>query len=356
MKILIDIGHPAHVHYFRNFINIMESRSHVFLITARDKEVVFDLLNYYNIKYINRGKGNNGLFGKLIYIIKADYIILRAAKEFKPDLFLSFGSAYAAHVSFLMGKPHVAFDDTDHAPLEHMLYVPFTKTIITPNAYLKNYGKKHIRINSYMELCSLKSDYFIPDQTVLSKLNHTPSKKYAVLRLVSWDATHDIGLKGLSKDGLKKLISLLESRYNIVISSESLLPDELKKYSFKIHPVNIHSVLYYAELFIGESLTMSIEAAILGTPSYAITTAKAGVTNEQVANGLLKKFDNEQDLILLLEEELRADDLKKEFEERSKKIIKSKIDITKFMVWFIENYPQSFKIMKSDPNYQMNFT
>jgi len=25
MKILIDIGHPAHVHYFRNFIKMMES-------------------------------------------------------------------------------------------------------------------------------------------------------------------------------------------------------------------------------------------------------------------------------------------------------------------------------------------
>ena len=35
MRVLIDILHPAHVHFFRNFHNEMEARGHELYITAR---------------------------------------------------------------------------------------------------------------------------------------------------------------------------------------------------------------------------------------------------------------------------------------------------------------------------------
>ena len=45
MKILIDIGHPAHVHYFKNLIKIMSNSSKAeFLVTSRDKEMAHYLL------------------------------------------------------------------------------------------------------------------------------------------------------------------------------------------------------------------------------------------------------------------------------------------------------------------------
>jgi hypothetical protein len=37
LKILIDIGHPAHVHFFRNAIRVLEGRGHDVKVTARDK-------------------------------------------------------------------------------------------------------------------------------------------------------------------------------------------------------------------------------------------------------------------------------------------------------------------------------
>ena len=118
MKILVDIGHPAHVHYFRNFIKIMETTGHRFLIIARDKEVTFSLLKAYDIPYISRGKGGKGFWGKLLYLVKGDYIMYKEAKKFKPDLFLSFASVYAAQVSKILKKPHIAFNDTEHALLQ----------------------------------------------------------------------------------------------------------------------------------------------------------------------------------------------------------------------------------------------
>ena len=38
MRVLIDILHPAHVHFFRNFHAEMEGRGHQVCITARDKD------------------------------------------------------------------------------------------------------------------------------------------------------------------------------------------------------------------------------------------------------------------------------------------------------------------------------
>ena len=52
MKILIDIGHPAHVHYFKNFAKHFIKRGSKVLFIAREKDVVIDLLNRYKFNYI----------------------------------------------------------------------------------------------------------------------------------------------------------------------------------------------------------------------------------------------------------------------------------------------------------------
>jgi len=43
---------------------------------------------------------------------------------------------------------------------------------------------------------------------------------------------------------------------------------------------------------------------------------------------------------------LQQPNLKKEWKEKSEKMLAEKIDVTAFLVWFVENYPESVKIMK----------
>ena len=112
MRILIDIGHPALVHYFKNFIKIMSLKNHFFKIIARDKEVTHKLLNSYNIDFIDRGVGGKYSFYKFFYMIKANLLIYKQAIKFNPDLFLSFASPYAGQVSKIKRKPHISFTDT----------------------------------------------------------------------------------------------------------------------------------------------------------------------------------------------------------------------------------------------------
>jgi len=69
MKILIDIGHPAHVHYFKNFIRIMQTNGSRFMITSRNKEIAHYLLKKHNIPFLDRGKGRRSVIGKAIYYL-----------------------------------------------------------------------------------------------------------------------------------------------------------------------------------------------------------------------------------------------------------------------------------------------
>ncbi len=356
MKIFIDIGHPAHVHYFKNFIWIMQQKGHSIYISARDKEVTFDLLDYYKLPYFNRGKGRKGLAGKLLYILEGDRALLKEARKVKPDLFLSFGSPYASHVAWLMRKPHIAFDDTDHSFFEHFISMPFTQTILTPAVFQKDFGKKQIRFDGFMELCALHPNRFKPQpENVSAVLNNTHNNKYVVLRFVSWQASHDIGLHGLSLEDKYLLVEKLSKYATVIISSEEKLPDDLNKYAYKIHPALMHDVLSDASLIVSESLTMAAEAAFLGTPSVCISTALAGTLDEEVRLGLIELFRTSDGIIERVVEIMKDAEFKQRFKAKSREIIKDKIDVTAFMVWFIENYPASFQDMGKNPGHQLSF-
>jgi len=354
MKILIDIGHPAHVHYFRNFIFIMQQKGHEFLVTARDKEVTFQLLNAYNIPYTSRGKGGKGLIGKLLYILKGDYLIYKAAKKFNPGLFLSFGSPYASQVSKLFRKPHIAFDDTEHAIFEHLMYAPFTNTILTPNSFFKYFGSKQIKFNGFMELCALHPNYFKPNEKILSEIGISKTEKIILLRFVSWEASHDAGRSGLIIEFKIKLVNSLLKYGKVFISAEGKLPDELEKYRLKFSPEKIHDLLYFISLYIGESATMASEAAVLGTPAIYLDDVGRGYTDEEEKKySLVFNYTaSESDQLNAIEkavELLNTPNLKEQWQQKRQKMLADKIDVTAFMVWFVENYPESVRVMKENP-------
>ncbi|MCX6250400.1 MAG: DUF354 domain-containing protein [Bacteroidetes bacterium] len=355
MRIFIDIGHPAHVHYFKNLIRIMEKNGHTFFIMSRDKEVAFKLLDSTGHDYKSRGTGGNGYLSKFFYLMKAEKIIYKHAKVFKPDVFLSFSSPYAAHVSKLLGKPHITIDDTEHARLDHILYPPFTDTILNPASYFANMGKKQIRFNGFMELCYLHPKYFQPDPEILTELGINSGEKYIFLRFISWTATHDIGQGGMNVAFQMDLVEKMHNKYKIFISSEGDLPELLLPYKVTVSPEKIHHVLAFSSLFIGEGATMASECAMLGIPAIYVNSLTAGTLEEQEKYGLIFGFRNTLGVIEKANELLSRPNLASEFQEKRMKMLKDKIDVTAFLIWFLENYPQSIRIMKENPAFQERF-
>lgn len=317
----------------------MQERGNEFLITARNRKHVFDLLKAYNFDYIDRGTGSSNILGKIFYLPKADALIYKIARKFKPDLFLSFGSMYAAHASKLIRKPHIAFEDTDHKKIEYILYAPFTDVICTPSCFKKDFGKKHVRFNGYMELSYLHPNYFKPNPKVLDELNISKDDKFFILRFVSWEASHDFGHKGLTTESKKELIKLLSKYGKVFISSEKDLPREFEKYKINISPEKIHHVLYYATEYIGEGGTMASECAVLGTPTIYMNDLHLGyIDEEQIKYDLIFQSNKEEQIIKKIIELQNNKNLKKEWESKRNKLLNDKIDVTKWMINFIDNY------------------
>jgi hypothetical protein len=360
MKIFIDIGHPAHVHYFRNFIKIMEGKGYEFIISARDKEVGHQLLKSYGIEYYNRGAGGVGLLSKLFYFIEGDYKIYKLIKQHNPQVLMSFASPYLAQVSKFTGLPHIVFDDTENNVWNHRFYSPFSKTILTPSVFQKDFGAKQIRFNSYMELCYLHPDYFTPDISVLEELGVHANERYVIMRFVAWNATHDLGHNGISYQNKLRAIKEFKKYAKIFISSESKLPADLEPLKTNIAPHRMHDALAFSSLLFGESATMASESAVLGTPAIYIDDVGRGYTDEEEQKyGLVFNYtESEDDQLKAIDkgiEILKNLNIKQQLQVNRARMLADKIDLTAFIVWFIENYPESFEIIRENPEYQNKF-
>ncbi len=355
MKIIVDIGHPAHVHYFKNCARILEGKGHTFLFVVRERDSTIELIKSTGFDYVSRGKGGQGILQKTLMIPRIDKIFFSIAKKFKPDLFLSFSSAYAAHVSTIMRKPHIALDDTEHAKFEHWMSRPFSDVLLSPSCYSGKLWKNQLLFDSFIELCYLHPNYFQPDKSVLQRIGLKTDEKYCILRFVSWDSNHDVGQRGLTYKDKIELVDSLKDVCRVFISSEGKSGDSFNKYRLDIHPSDLHHAIAYSNLYIGEGGTTASEAVVLGVPAIYTSSLKAGIFDEEENRGMLfqlRKIDEIKTCAIKL---LKGDNIKDEFLKKREKLLNDKIDPTAFLVWFIENYPDSKRIMKDNPDYQYNF-
>ncbi|MCK5171104.1 MAG: DUF354 domain-containing protein [Bacteroidales bacterium] len=356
MKILVDLIHPANIHYFKHFIRKMSDNNHSLVITARNKDVLQKLLKAYKIDYIDTGKGSigKGPLGKMLYLFFAEFCFLYLLLKFKPDITLSFGSAPLSHISWLFKIPHISFDDTEHAKLNKKLYVPFTSLVISPNCFYDNLGKNHIKFDGYMELFYLHKNCFQANKSILKELGINRNEPYVFIRFVNWKAFHDIDQKGISNENKIKLVKLIRKYAKVFISSEGEIPEELHKYRISVSPEKIHNVLAFSKLYIGEGGTMASECAMLGVPSIYINSLPLmGYLKDAKEAGLLYHLANYKEI------EKQALNILNNKNNDYKKIrnmfLKNKIDSTAFLIWLIENYPESKKILKENSDFQYKF-
>jgi predicted glycosyltransferase len=208
-----------------------------------------------------------------------------------------------------------------------------------------------VRFNGFFELAYLHPEYFTPDPSVLDEIGLAPGDRYIIVRFVSWEASHDVGQHGIrDKVGLVKM---LEQYGRVLITSEGALPPELKPYQIRVSPEKLHDLLYYATLYVGEGGTTAAEAAVLGTPSVYISSlvGKMGNFIDLEENyGALYSFTDESAALSKMVKLLENTVIKDNWRSKREQLLEDKIDVTSFMIWFIENYPRSFTEMKAPNN------
>ncbi|MDY6868175.1 MAG: DUF354 domain-containing protein [Chloroflexota bacterium] len=338
MKILIDLTHPAHVHFFKYAARIWTEHGHDVKFVARDKEVTLQLMDAYGFSYRKLSSIRSGLVGLSVEMIEHQSRLYAVIKEFKPDVILNIGGTFIVHVAKLLGIKTCVFTDTDDAKLSNMITFPFATWICTPDCYPDDLGKKQVRYQGYQELAYLHPNYFKPDPEVLKLIGLEADERFFILRFVSWGATHDVGQRGLSEDSRRTLINRISKFGKVLITSEADLPEELSRYQINIPPEFMHDLLYYASLYIGEGATMASEAAILGTPSIFSCTRRLSYLEELEHKYHLtyRIEDNEQAVEKAIEIASGTEE-KSDYVQNHKQMLEEKIDVTNWVVEFVEN-------------------
>lgn len=358
-NVLIDVGHPAHVHMFKQVARRLMDDGHNVLFTCRTKEFAVDLLEAYGFRYRLLGKKSNSVLGKVRDTLLFEWKEWLIARRFHADVLVSHGSIVSAHVAYLMRKPHISFEDTFNME-QVRLYAPFTDVIITADYPHPLTGRANVLpCACYNELLYLHPNHFHPDSRVLRDLGLRDGEPFTIVRFVGWNATHDMGRNGFSEENKVRAVKAFEQYGRVFISSENPLPKELELYHFPLLPARMHEAEAFASLVFGESATMASEAAVLGVPGiYLDNTGRLYTAEQEAKYHLCFCFtESETDQRRAIEKgvEILSGKSGIDFKAQQQLLLADKIDVTAFFTWFIENYPQSLEIVKNNPEYQYRF-
>ena len=174
---------------------------------------------------------------------------------------------------------------------------------------------------------------------------------YFLIRFSALNAHHDKGIKGISNEIAERLVKILEPFGTIYITSERPLEPQFEKYRIKINPLDMHHVMAFASLYIGDSQTMAAEAGVLGVPFVRFNdfVGRIGYLREledkyELGYGIKASAEGSVDALCERVETLvsmPSAERKATFAARRQQMLSDKIDCAKFLTWFIENYPES---------------
>ena len=351
MRILLYLGHPAHFHLFKNVVCELKLRGHEVETLIKTKDVLEELLQASEWTYKNISKRERGASRLQIFwgLLARDVAVIRVARVFRPHLMIG-TSAEIAHAGKLLGTPSIVVNEDDHdvVPLFARAAYPFATTILAPSSCrMGRWIDKTATYESYHELAYLHPDVFAPDPEVARRLSPS-GERYFILRFAKLTAHHDAGRSGIVPEIADRVVKMLEPHGKVYITAERQLEPEFEKYRISINPLEIHNALHFAHLYVGDSQTMAAEAAVLGTPSLRFNdfVGEIGYLNElEQRYGLtygIPTSEPEQ-LYAKIESLLRTKDLAQKWKERRQRMLAEKIDLTAFMVWFIENYADSLR-------------
>lgn len=342
MNVHFDVGHPAHVHLFKNAIDELQARGHETLVTSRRKEVTTDLLDAYGIDHRPISEqGDSSLALATELVVRAARLV-RTIRSFGSDVVVSHINPSAAQAAWLTGAKSVVFnDDEAAAKVGGRITHPFATAVCTPSTYRLDLGEKHRLYDGFHELAYLHPDRFTPDPAVLQRAGIDPDDPYYVLRLVSFRAHHDVGHSGFSPRGAGRLVDRLSEHGAVYVTSEDGLPPAYEEYQLPVAPKSIHHLLAFADLYVGDSQTMATEAAVLGTPairsnSFAADEDISIFRTLDAEYGLVRSIGDEEAAIERAVEMATDPTAGERWERRRQNLLDDTEDVTDFMIDVIE--------------------
>ena len=378
MNVLIQLSHPAHFHLYKIVAkNLMESGNKV-LFVIKSKDILETLLQNAGLPYvnINQHAHRGSKLGILWDMFVREWRIIKLCRKHKIDL-ITGSTPETAHVSWLLRLHGVNTGEDDAAVISMFIKIakPFIDGYVAPDpCEMGQVELKTAHYPGYHELAYLHPNHFTPSREVVEAYGIDTRSPFFILRFASLNAHHDVGIKGINTEVAQRLIDILSPHGRIYITSERPLEPQFEQYRIKINPLDMHHVMAFASLYIGDSQTMAAEAGVLGVPfvrfndfvgrigylreledvyelGYGIHATPLVESQESRAeshemirrtdgsvqpSGVEALYERVEQLVAMPSDERRA-----VFQSRREKMLSDKIDCAKFLTYFIENYPQS---------------
>jgi predicted glycosyltransferase len=340
MRVHFDVGHPAHVHLFKNAVRSLAGTGNRVAVTSREKEVTTDLLDAYGIEHTVLSSQGSGTFATVSEWGLRELRTLRFARRFDPDVVVSRLVPTAVHGAKAAGAASVVFADTEN--VEHVARVtaPLVDYFCTPESYRHDYGKHHRRHPGVQELAYLHPDRFEPDRELLRDHGVDPEEPYFVLRFVTNEAHHDADREGFGSATKRDVVADLSEHGTVYVSSEGDLPPGLDGHEVPVPPEAIHDLLAEADLMATDSGTMATEAALLGTPTVRYESPAAegllGAFVELESHGLVEQVTDEAAVKRRAVELATSPDAGRQWRERRDRYLEEATDVTDYMLEVIE--------------------
>ncbi len=345
-KILIYLSHPAHYHFFSQVIRQWPEQER--LVAIKTKDVLEQLLIENQISFLNIDRAAQG-DKRSLYRLASD-LFNRSRKIAslvrKNRIRLIAGSAAeVAVVGRLTGIPSYVFFEDDLEKIKPFAWIagPLADYLVCPDCCSAwKWNHKKIGYAGYHELAYLHPDHFKPDENIAFSILERGRKNF-LLRFSRLGAYHDKGISGLSDEKALQLVNLLLPHGRVFISSERILPPELELFRIAIRAKDIHHVLAFVDLYMGDSQTMTAEAAVLGTPAlrYNDFVRQLSYLEElEFRYGLTYGFPTSdfEGLLRKTKELLQCKDLKKEWQQKRLRMLNEKINTADFFTLLLSDH------------------
>lgn len=342
MRVLFQLGHPAHFHLFKNTIADLQRDGYQTYILIRKKDILEELLEQSGMPYVNiLPSGKKSAFTLMLRLLR----VIRFTAAQHIDVLVG-STPEVAQAAWLLRRRSVVMAEDDAAIVPQFIRAvkPFADNYLSPvscnNGPLEG---KTTHYEGFHKLAYLHPDRFTPDPDVVDKY-FPHDKPYFLLRFAQLNAYHDINAKahGINAEIAERLIKKLSPHGRIFITSERPLEPELQPYQLRINPLDIHHIMAFATLYIGDSQSMAVEAAMLGTPSIRFNdfAGRIGVLEElenkyQLTTGI--PTTQPETLYSTIDQLLAMPNLRTVYQERRSRMLADKIDVASYFTTFIEN-------------------
>jgi len=341
MTVLVYLGHPAHFHLFKETIKNIQTKAVKVVIVIKSKDVLEKLLIDSGLPYLNISNANNkGSAYK--NFAKRLYNLAKIIRDEKPKL-LAGSAAELTILGKLFRIPSYIFFEDDFEAVKKFAKIagPLATKLICPECCSAwKWNDKKLGYKSYHELAYLHPNHFTPDVEKVKSIFNLNEKNY-ILRFAQLTAYHDVGKSGITTEIAQQLIDMLSAKGNVFITSERVLEPQFEKYRIQISPLDIHHALYFADMYIGDSQTMTAEAAVLGTPAIRFNDFVGELSYLEELEHTFDltygiKTNQPEKLLEKVKQLLQKPNIKQDWQKKREKMLSERIDFADFMTKLIE--------------------